>query len=214
MTTQSITSLMGLFAPFTRKRNRYLQSRESFYEGRNYLSNAERLKSFVSGTSTDQIITRKPIKFYGLEFGTSVKEATSHLGKPNYTSKKSSLLSRHKTIYYRINIAQVKCILQLHFLHDEFFLGLIEIRSFGLEFKKEVADLVRKKYNIDNENWEGKIVDDARHKIELKNNVVPYIVYQSGNSEIKESIRLQLEEKHLYKRKHYDKRSDLILEMI
>lgn len=214
MTTQSITSLMGLFAPFTRKRNRYLQSRESFYEGRNYLSNVERLKGLVSGTSANQIVTRKTIKFYGLDFGASLKEAIGHLGKPNYTSKKSSLLSRHKTIYYRINIAKVKCILQLHFLHDQFFLGLIEVRSFGLEFKKEVADLVRKKYKIDNENWEGKIVDDTRHKIELKNNIVPYIVYQSGHAEIRERIRLQLDEKILDKQKHYDKRSDLILEMI
>lgn len=214
MTTQSITSLMGLFAPFTRKRNRYLQNRESFYEGRNYLSTEERLRNLVSDTSTNQISTQKPIKFYGLGFGTSLKEATNHLGKPNYTSKNGSLLSKHKTIYYRISIANVKCILQLHFLHDQFFLGLIEIRTFGREFKKEVSGLIRKKYNIDNEGWEGKIVDKDRHIIELKNDIVPYIIYQSGDTEIRDYIRLQLDEKSFYKQKNYDKRSDLILEMI
>lgn len=214
MTTQSITSLMGLFAPFTRKRNRYLQNRESFYEGRNYLSNYGRLQSLVSGTSTNQISTQKAIKFYGLDFGASLKQAINHLGKPNYTSKRSSLLNKHKSIYYRITIARVKCILQLHFLHDKFFLGLIEIRSFSQEFKKEVADLIRKKYNIDNENWVGKIVDGGKHKIELKNDIVPYIMYQSGNEDLKEQIRLELTKFSHTKQKYYDKRSDLILEMI
>lgn len=214
MTTQSITSLMGLFAPFVKKRNRYLQSRESFYEGRNYLSNVERLQSLVSGTSANQISTSKTIRFYGLNFGTSLKQATRHLGKPNYTSKKNSLLSKHRTIYYRITISKVKCILQLHFLHDQFFLGLIEIRSFGLGFKKEVADLIRKKYSIDNESWVGKIVDNTSHKIELKNDIVPYIVYQSGDKEVRDNIRLQLQQMSTYKEKHYNKRSDLILDMI
>lgn len=214
MTTQSITSLMGLFAPFTRKRNRYLQSRESFYEGRNYLSNYGRLQSLVNGTSTNQISTKKNIKFYGLNFGASLKQAKSHLGKPNYSSKKSSLLTKHKAVYYRITIAKVKCILQLHFLHDQFFLGLIEIRNSNEEFKREVAELIRKKYGIDNESWVGKIVDGAHHKIELKNDIVPYIVYQSGNQDTKEIIQFQIAQTNLSKQKHYDKRSDLILEMI
>lgn len=214
MTIQSITSLMGLFAPFTRKRNRYLQSRESFYEGRNYLSNYSRLKSLVSDTSTNQISTSKNIKFYGLDFGASLKQVKSHLGKPNYSSKKGSLLTKHKAVYYRITIANVKCILQLHFLHDQFFLGLIEIRNSNDEFKREVADLVRKKYGIDNENWMGKIVDGTEHRIELKNDIVPYIVYQSGDENIKEQIQMQLAQTNLSKQKHFDKRSDLILEMI
>ncbi len=214
MTTQSITSLMGLLVPFARKRNQYLQSRESFYEGRNYLSNYGRLESLVSGTPTDQIATKKDIKFYGLSFGSSLKQAISHLGKPNYTSKNNSILSKHKTIYYRITISRVKCILQLHFLHDHFFLGLIEIRSVNEEFKKEVADLIRKKYGIDNTNWIGKIVDGTQHRIELKNDIVPYIVYQSGHEDIREAIQLQLSKLDLSKQKIYEKRSDLILEMI
>lgn len=214
MTTQSITSLMGLFVPFSKQRNRYLQNRESFYEGRNYLSNYERLKSLVSGTSTDQISTSKSIKFYGLDFGATLKQATKHLGKPNYASKKNSLISKHKTIYYRITISQVKCILQLHFLQDKFFLGLIEIRRASEEFKKEVSDLIRKKYSIDNDSWVGKITDDDMHKIELKDDIVPYIVYQSGNMDIKESIQFQMDEMIDSRQKYYDKRSDLILEMI
>jgi hypothetical protein len=205
---------MGLFAPFSRRRNRYLQNRESFYEGRNYLSNYERLKSLVSGTSTNQISTKKPIKFYGLEFGASLKQAMSHLGKPNYVSKKNSLMSKHKTIYYRITIAQVKCILQLHFLQDKFFLGVIEIRRASEEFKREITDLIRRKYNIENDNWVGKIVDNNAHKIELKDDIVPYIMYQSGHAMVKESIKSQMMEISNTKQKYYDKRSDLILEMI
>ena len=214
MTTQSITSLMGLFVPFSKRRNRYLQNRESFYEGRNYLSNYERLKSLVSGTATDQISTKKHIKFYGLDFGATLKEATNHLGKPNYIGKKSSIISKHKTIYYRITISEVKCILQLHFLQDKFFLGLIEIRRASEEFKREVTDLIRKKYSIDNDNWVGKIVDDRMHKIELKDDIVPYIVYQSGHVAVKESIKVEMDDMIDSKQKFYDKRSDLILEMI
>lgn len=214
MTTQSITSLMGLIVPFARKRYRYLQSRESFYEGRNYLSSYGRLESLVSGPSTDQIATQKNIKFYGLNFGASLKQAISRLGKPNFTSKSNSLLTKHRTIYYRITISKVKCILQLHFLQDQFFLGLIEIRSLNEEFKKEVSDLIRKKYGIDNTNWVGKIVDDTQNKIELKDDIVPYIVYQSGSREVRETIQLHLTKLDLLRQKHYDKRSDLILEMI
>lgn len=214
MTIQSITSLMGLLVPFRRRRNRYLQNRENFYEGRNYLSSYGKLKALVSGTSINQIATQKPIKFYGLEFGATLKEARVHLGKPNYVSRKNTLLSRHKTIYYRITIAQVKCILQLHFLHDRFFLGLIEMRSSSEVFKSEVIDLIRQKYGVKNKNWVGKIVDDCNHKVELKDDIVPYIVYESGDAEVREWIRQEIAETNLTRQKYYDKRSDLILDMI
>jgi hypothetical protein len=205
---------MGLLVPFRRRRNRYLQNRENFYEGRNYLSSYGKLKALVSGTSINQMTTQKPVKFYGLDFGTSLKEVRTHLGKPNYISRKHSLLSKHKTIYYRITIAQVKCILQLHFLQDRFFLGLIEMRSSSEEFKSEVTDLIRQKYGVENKNWVGKIVDESNHKVELKDDIVPYIVYESGDSEVREWIRQEIAESNLSKQRYYDKRSDLILDMI
>lgn len=214
MTAQSISSFMGMITSFSKKKSRYLQSRESFYESRNFLSTYSRVSSIVQDTSTNSLTTDKTIKFYGLDFGVSIKKAMEHLGKPNYVSKANTLLRKHKTIFYRISIAQVKCILQLHFVQDQFFLGLIEIRSTEKEVKREVTQLIKQKYGIDQEQWTGAIYDGDKHQIELKNDIVPYIVYKSGDADLKESIRFQLAQNHAKKQKYYDKRSDLLLEMI
>lgn len=214
MTTQSITSFMGLIVPFSKKKYRYLQSRESFYEGRNFLSSYSRLSSIVKYTSTNDLDTKKSIKFYGLDFGISMKKAIGHLGKPNYVSKHSTLLRKHKAIYYRINIAQVKCILQLHFLNDQFFLGLIEIRSSDEQVKNEVTSLISRKYGMEDGRWNGSIKDASDNRIELKDDIVPYIVYLSGDEQIRESIQLQMAQQSKKKLKYYEKRSDLLLEMI
>lgn len=214
MTTQSIASYVGSLMPFRKKKYRYLQSRESFYESRNYLASPGRLSSFIDRTSTNDLEAKKPIRFYGLEFGTSMKVTLDHLGKPNYMSKKSALLKKHVTIYYRITIAQVKCILQLHFLQDQFFLGLIEIRNATQEMKQEVMRLIKRKYNVDDDQWRGSICDADNHQIELKDDIVPYIVYKSGHEKINESIAVQLASITKVRQRYYEKRSDLFLEMI
>ena len=214
MTAKSVSSFMGAFFSFSKKKSRYLQSRESFYESRNFLSNFSRLSGIVQNTSTNSLSTDKAIKFYGLEFGVSARQAIDHLGKPNYVSKNSSLLKRHKALFYRITIAQVKCILQLHFVHDQFFLGLIEIRSTEKAVKREVAQLVKQKYGIEQAQWTGVINDQHQHQIELKNDIIPYIVYKSGNQDVKDIIRFQMAQINDKKQKYYDKRSDLLLEMI
>ena len=212
MTTWSMTSFIGQFMPFKKKRL-YLQSRESFYEGRNYLTSYSRLSSFVQNSSANNLATDKPIKFYGLDFGVSLKEAINHLGKPNYAGKGSHLLRKHRVIYYRIAISGVKCILQLHFLHDQFFLGLMELRTADQTLKKEVTKLIKTKYGTD-QDWSGTINDNRGNHIELKNDIIPYIVYCSGDRDIKASITMQLEQWQARRRKFYDKQSDLLLEMI
>ncbi len=213
MTTRSIASVVGLFAPF-RKKRLYLQSRESFYESKNYLTSYGRLSSLIHKSSANTLATEKTIKFYGLEFGVSLKKAIKHLGKPNFAGKGRHLLRKHRVIYYRITIAGVKCLLQLHFLHDQFFLGLIELRSSGNEIKRDVSQLIKRKYGLTDENWTGQIRDNSGNQIELKNDIIPYIVYCWGDYDNKESISLQLDEWQLKKQRYYDKKSDLLLEMI
>lgn len=213
MTTRSMTSFMGLFAPF-RKKRLYLQSREAFYEGRNYLTSFSKLSSLVHKSSANTLATEKPIKFYGLDFGISLKKAINHLGKPNYAGKGSHLLRKHRVIYYRITIAGVNCILQLHFLHDQFFLGLIELRSANQEMKREVTQLIKTKYGSEDGDWNGQISDARGNQIELKDDIVPYIVYCSGDRDLKNSIVIQLDQWQAKKQRYYDKKSDLLLEMI
>ena len=82
------------------------------------------------------------------------------------------------------------------------------------EASANVAQLIKQKYGIDQEQWTGAIYDGNKHQIELKNDIVPYIVYKSGDETIKESIRFQLDQANEKKQKYYDKRSDLLLEMI
>jgi len=213
MTTRSMTSFIGQFMPFKKKRL-YLQSRESFYEGRNYLTSYSRISSFVHNSSANSLATDKPIKFYGLDFGISLKRAISHLGKPNYAGKGSHLLRKHRVIYYRISITGVKCILQLHFLQDQFFLGLIELRTSEKSLRQEVTRLVKMKYGSEDQAGSGLIKDDRGNHIELKDDIVPYIVYCSGDREIRATIAMQLEQWQAKRRKFYDKQSDLLLEMI
>ena len=214
MTPQSIAALLGLLIPLRKSRNRYLQSRQSFYNSRNYLTSTERVERLVNNTSTNQLSTDKSIQFYGLNFGVSYKDAIKRLGKPNYVSGQHAILKRYKTVYYRISIAQVNCILQLHFVQDTFFLGLIEIRNNTPELIKEVTSLIRKKYQIEDEDWAKQIVDGHKNWIELRNDVVPYIIYQSGNPDILSMLKGQLISHNNKKKEYYDKRSSLLLDAI
>lgn len=213
MTAQSITSFMGHIVPGSKKK-RYLLSRQRFYETRNYLSSIDKLSSLVRSTSANSLQTKKSIRFYGLEFGLSLKEAIAHLGKPNFMSKNPIVLKRHQVIYYRISIAQVKCLLQLHFLHDQFFLGLIEVRNSNGEMRQNVTGLIKEKYGIENKQWDGCITDSRGYKIEFKNDIIPYITYYSNAPQIKELIKLQLETLEAERTRHYKKQSNLLLDMI
>jgi hypothetical protein len=199
---------------FRKESSNYRRSRRDFYEGKNYLSHHERIKTIIQSTSSRLLNIEKPIKFYGLEFGSTYKEAIRHLGKPNYVTQGKMPVKDLKSIFYRLNVSGVKCILQLHFLEKKFFLGVIEISNSIVGQENEISNLVRDKYEIADYNWLGLIQDEGANTIELCEGMIKRIIYTSGDPSFKEKLKEQLDKFKNKRQKHEHHRNKLILDMI
>lgn len=200
---------------FRKKGLQYRVNRRDFYEGRNYLSNQSRLLNLFDNLRTPQEFrTEKNIRFYGFNFGRSRKAAIKHLGRPNYCFAKKSLLNNHCVLFYRVTLNKVKCVLQLHFIDDEFFLGIIETRSTGQAVQREIASLIRQKYKVSDSQWTGKIIDASNHSIEMTDGMIQRIIYLSGFTEHKQKIQAQIEKIKKIRQDHGMLRHEMILEMI
>lgn len=210
-----MSSIFGV--PFISRKNhgRYNVSRSDFYEGENYLANQSRLLNLTNNLrNNNEINTEKNIKFYGVNFGESVKSVLRHLGKPNYISRKKSVLKNHKILFYRIMLKNVKCILQFHFLDDQFFLGVIEVKNNQEHVQKEISNLVREKYAISNTDWVGTIKDNSDNTIDIQEGMIQRMTYLSGDSVLRSEIRAQVNRIIEIKEKHGQLNLDMILKLI
>lgn len=215
MVVPSFVDFVIPFAPFLVKKSRYYsETREDFYEARNVLSNIEGFQRLLQPVSQGTCKTQTVIRCYGLSFGVSLKESMASLGKPNFISKKSSFLPDHQILFYKVRISQVKCILQLHFFQDQFFLGVIELRSDRKDFKNRVTDILRKKYSIPKNTWTGTLSDPYENTIEMKANMVPHIVYRFGDKRLNQQLRLQLADNTALLRKQADRELDFLLDVV
>lgn len=199
---------------FRKKSLRYKISRRDFYEGRNFLNSEGRILNLIHQKSSNIFQIERPIRFYGLSFGVDQKKAIRHLGKPNYIANVKLPLKHHKILYYRLSISHVKCVLQLHFLNNIFFLGVIEQKNAFDTSEQEISNLVRHKYGVDDINWVGTIKDTNKNSIEISNGAVQRLVYTSGDSSIIENIKHQLLQSEAQTENYSRLRSELMLDMI
>ena len=170
------------------RRRAYGQTKKDFYESRIYLQNLDKLTSTLQSNHLSGLTTEKLITFYGIKFGFSQKDTIKKLGKPNFKSTEKKLFKDHKIIFYRLKISTVNCILQLHFVKDSFFLGVIEMRTGNKELKERLFDLIQQKYNIEDSVVNNFIHDTDGNRILVKEDVVPYVVYTTGNREIRAEL--------------------------
>ena len=215
MQSLKMNPFFGGFFMLRNKSQRYKVSKSDFYEGKNFLANQSRLLNLTNNLrNTNKLNTDKNIRFYGVSFGQTTKEAVQHLGKPNYISRKKSVLKNHKILFYRITVCNVNCILQFHFLKDEFFLGVIEVKNTSIQLHKEITDLVRKKYNVQQEDWVGTLVDSEDNTLEIQEGMIQRMTYFSGSLSVRNEIQAQVAKIHVLKEKHGQLNHDMILKMI
>ncbi|WP_339700895.1 hypothetical protein [uncultured Roseivirga sp.] len=215
MQSFTMNSLFGGLFIFRNKGQRYKVSKSDFYEGKNFLANQSRLLNLTKDLrNTNQISTDKSIRFYGMNFGQTTKDAVQHLGKPNYISRKKSALKNHKILFYRITVCNVNCVLQFHFLKDQFFLGVIEVKNTSTKIHKEITDLVRKKYFVEQEDWVGILKDSENNTLEIKEGMIQRMTYLTGDQTLRNEIQSQIEKIRDLKEKHGQLNHDMILKMI
>ncbi len=176
------------FPVFSEKVHSYGQTKRDFYESRIYLRNVNKLASTFNLNQLDGLATEKTVSFYGIRFGYSLKDTILKLGKPNYRTSESKLFKDHKIIFYRLKISTVNCILQLHFKDGLFFLGIIEMRTGDKHLKERLFDLIHQKYGIKEKQISKPIRDIHGNQIIIKEDVVPYVVYTTGNRQMREGI--------------------------
>lgn len=199
----------------SKKRRLYRQSRLDFYEGRNALTSTASFHKILNSNNLDaSLSTEKCIKFYGLYFGQSLKETIKKLGKPNYKDKRTLVLKNQVTIYYRLTIKEVKCILQMHFYKDQFFFGKMEIRNSNPSVKRDIGELVCQKYGVNEKDWTGSIFDDDGNKVLIKQNIIPNVCYITGDKTLTAALKMELnliEQPKKYRRRE---QTELLLDMV
>lgn len=199
----------------SKKRRLYRQSRVDFYEGRNALASTSSFNNILTSNTIDaSLSTDKRIKFYGLYFGQSLKETIKKLGKPNYKDKRSLVLKNQVTIYYRLTIKEVKCILQMHFYKDEFFFGKMEIRSSNPTVKRDIGELVCQKYGITEKDWTGSIFDNDGNKVLIKQNMIPNVCYITGDKTLIAALKMELNLIEQPKKYRRSGQTELLLDMV
>jgi len=187
MIISTVSGWLGL-PIFSQQRGNYGQTKRDFYESRIYLQNLDKLANLFKSVRPTDLYTEKAISFYGINFGYSIKDTTNKLGKPNYRTTEKRLFNDHRIIFYRLKISNVNCILQLHFIDDTFFLGAIEMRTGNKELREGLFDLIKQKYEIKEAVVNNFVQDSSGSQIHVREDVIPYVIYTTGNSEIKEIL--------------------------
>ena len=185
--TKYVPTYKRLF--FYRKTKRYEQTRREFYQSRNLLNTPASFQQVFTNHRSQSQESHKEIKFYGLRFNSTTKECKKCLGKPNFIDAKQEIITGINTYFYRLQIKGVKYILQIHFYKDCFFYAQMEIREGNLKIKKEIRNLIYRKYEIESLTSFGAIIDSNNNQLLLKEDIVQNITYITGNKQILSEIK-------------------------
>jgi hypothetical protein len=175
----------------SKKRKLYYLEKEDFYHSLNALNVASAF-SFNKQTSHGDFNTAKPIKFYRLEFGASVKDAKKLFGKPNFIQHKNLPLKSQQTLFYKFSIKGIKSIIQMHFYEDELFFAQIQLRSHNNQLKDIFLNLFKIKHALHNLDWNQTVKDESGNTIILKDDVTPKVSFVSYNQALWSNINHEL----------------------
>jgi hypothetical protein len=213
MTLATVSNWLGL--PILSQKSRaYGQTKRDFYESRIYLQNLEKLTTIFNSVTPANIYTEKQITFYGIDFGNSIKDVINKLGRPNYKTSENRLFNDHRIIFYRLKISSVNCILQLHFINNSFFLGVVEMRTGNKELKESLFDLIKQKYKINESVVNSFVQDNSGSRIQVREDVIPYVVYTTGDPQLKNLLLSSAKQLIPVATNHQLQRQSLLLDMI
>ena len=193
------STLLAMFSGNKRRKLYYL-GKDDFYQSRNVLHSPTSF-NFHREVYNNNHTTSKPIRFYGNAFGSSLKDITKVFGRPNYKQRNNLPLSTQTTVFYKLNIRGIKCILQMHLYNGQMFFAQIQLRDLNDRLKDQFVELFKMKYGLTDLKWNETIEDQNHCKIALKDDVVPKASFFSGDQEIWESITKELDEK-TYRENH------------
>lgn len=188
-------SFLSLFQSRKRRKLYYL-GKEDFYQSRNAL-NVSSAFNFHKDQSTQTNSTEQEIKFYGLNFGKSEKEIKRVFGRPNFRQKSGLPLDKQLTLFYKLNIKGIKCILQMHLYNDKMFFAQIQLRDANTEIRSVFLQLFELKYKIESLEWNQSIKDHKGARIMLKDDIVPKANFFSSDSSIWSEINSEFKKRAL-----------------
>ncbi|MBI2966272.1 MAG: hypothetical protein HYY40_00460 [Bacteroidetes bacterium] len=158
-------------------------------------------------------LTSCEIKFRNLHFGTGKKEITREIGKPRFEIERGSQGFKYHILFYKDNIKNIRFLLQLHLINDEFFFGCntfknLEYTKFGL-----VKSALFQKYTDIVNTGAGtqhSLADGRGNLIYFEENVLLRICYITGDKNILKTLSGYIDEC----RKRSKKESDFMQESL
>jgi hypothetical protein len=139
--------------------------------------------------------TLREIKFRkGIRFDADAKSIISLLGRPNFILDKKEFFN-YKILFYRFKIGGHKTKCELHLLNDKLFFFSYVFSYLTSKDKKSFNQILASKYIQDKTAPIAKYkITDISDNIMMVDDSIDYsVVYMSGNAEIYEVIKKELE---------------------
>jgi hypothetical protein len=142
------------------------------------------------------IDTTKKVRFKEVEFGSTLEEIISQLGKPRHIiNNKYNNSINHSVLFYKERIGKFHAVSQLHLINNKFHLGVHLFNNLEPQDIKGLEEILLLKYLNGNEAFDLKKIsfrDNDNNRIELKKEVHTSISYISGNKVIIKYLNEQI----------------------
>jgi hypothetical protein len=170
-------------------------SNKEYYQQFHVFNTLKDLEKLLDHGPEHHIASRIAVNFNVMAFGDSRKEVRKKLGKPLHRIDNSANLPGHEKLFYKLNFGVFTAVSQMHFLHDEFFLGQYFFNRIELSKLTLTKELLIQKYagqpvdDVDNFI----IYDQHQNKIRVTNESFGIVHYISGSSLIRNKLREAIE---------------------
>jgi hypothetical protein len=175
---------------------KYYYSKEEYYNDLITPHTIVDLMRHLNNEEQDFISTTKKVRFKEVEFGNTLEEIITQLGKPRHiiTNKYNNSIT-HSILFYKERIGKFQAVSQLHLINNKFYLGVHLFNDLEPKDVKDLEEILLLKYLNGNEGCDLKRIsfrDNDDNRIELKKEVHTSISYISGNKVIIKYLNEQI----------------------
>lgn len=196
---------LNLFGSFFHKRRgaTYQQGRADYYKALNAISSIDSIEVLKKIKFSASRRLSVPVRCFGIVFAVNEKQVRQKLGKPNYRQQSVLGIPALTTLFYKLKIKGIRCVLEIHFYQNAVFcLHLLMKGGTSDERNAFLASLARL-YQQKNIQWGDLFLGQNKNVLRCENDVMPRITYLSGDPNCLDSILAETQPKEQVSRDDY-----------
>ena len=191
-----MTSLNHLGSFFIRKKGAtYQQGRSEYYKVLNVLSSNASVESLKQIKFSAEKSLSVPIRCFGVVFEATEKEIRKKLGKANYRQQRVLGLPQLTTLFYKLKIKGIRCILEIHLYKKNVFCLHLLMKNGSQDERNEFLNSLARLYKTNKIDWGDKVIGKNGNVLYCQNDVTPRLTFLTGNKNYLESISADMKPK-------------------